>query len=53
MQNLDLLYPHDPLTYKDIKEFNDNFADGRVIFKDKEGNRHAFIGVGWHLWESE
>ena len=52
MNNLDLLYPHDHLTYTDIRKFNDNFLDGRIIFTDKEGYEHSFKGLGWHLWES-
>lgn len=50
-QNVDLLYEFDMLVYKDISEWNDDYPDGRITFKDQSGNRHWFKGR-WHWYES-
>ena len=53
MINLYLILGHDMLCYTNIRNFNDDWAAGRVTFMDRDGYTHTFRGPGWHLWESK
>jgi hypothetical protein len=52
MKNIDLMYPNDPLTYVNIRDYSYDSSSKMVWFTDKDGYKHE-ARVRWHYWESK